>query len=217
MQNTVPVYPDGVRRVAAQAGVLQGAGKEAVTVTVPQEAIANSAKLEVTLSPSLAGPIFEALDYLVGYPHGCAEQTMDRFLPDVIVTRTLKDLGVQRPVDPMLPRYVSFGIQKLLRFQHDDGGWQWWENDESDPYMTAYIVYGLAMARDAGYPLAAGPLPRGVNYLTERIHVAAAQQGDITPAEATYFLWALAYAGVWDAERWKWAVTVAQTLIGEQE
>jgi len=111
---------------------------------------------------------------------------------------------------------VNFGIQKLLRYQHDDGGWHWWEFDESDPYMTAYVVYGLAMARDAGYPLAAGPLPRGVNYLNERLSVEMIEQGEVQLAEAVYLLWALAYAGVWDDESLKNAFAVGQAVIAEQ-
>lgn len=220
MQSTVPVHPDGVRRVEAKAGMIRsqpdGAGM-ATNMTLPQETAPGSARLEVTLSPSLAGPILEALDYLVGYPHGCAEQTMDRFLPNIIVTRALKELGAERPADPMLPRYVNFGIQKLLRYQHDDGGWHWWEFDESDPYMTAYVVYGLAMARDAGYPLAAGPLPRGVNYLNEQLYLEAVEQGEIQPMEAVYLLWALAYAGLWDDGSLKNAFAVGQSLIEERD
>jgi len=219
MQSSVPVHPNGVRRVVANAGMLQSApGGIGMTtnLSVPQYAVPGSATLEVTLSPSLAGPILEALDYLVGYPYGCAEQTMDQFLPDIIVTRALKELGADRPTPKMLPRFINFGIQKLLRYQHEDGGWQWWEFDESDPYMTAYVVYGLAMARDAGYPLAAGPLPRGVNYLTESIEYEQVAQGEIQPAEAAYLLWALAYADVWNDRTLKNAYAVAQALTEER-
>ena len=35
-------------------------------------------------------------------------------------------------------------------FQHEDGGWGWWETDESHPFMTAYVVAGLAQAKAAG-------------------------------------------------------------------
>ncbi len=35
-------------------------------------------------------------------------------------------------------------------FQHEDGGWGWWETDDSHPFMTAYVVAGLAQAQAAG-------------------------------------------------------------------
>jgi len=28
----------------------------------------------------------------------------------------------------------------LYSFQHSDGGWGWWKEDESDHFMTAYVV-----------------------------------------------------------------------------
>ncbi|MHB9132320.1 MAG: alpha-2-macroglobulin family protein [Armatimonadota bacterium] len=183
VENTIPVFPDAVKRVDATAGM--SGESTTVRMTLPPEAVAGSAQIELSVSPSLAGPICDALEYLVGYPYGCAEQTMDRFLPDVIVTKTLRELGAQRPEPPMLSRYVNFGVQKLLRYQHADGGWHWWEFDDSDPYMTAYVVYGLALARDAGYPLAAGPLPRGVSYLSRSL------KNTPDPAAQTYLL--LAY------------------------
>lgn len=187
IESTLPVLPDGVSRVEALAG-MSGNGT-AFTMTLPQHTDPGSASLTLALSPSLAGPIFEALDYLARSPYGCAEQTMDGFLPDIIVTRTLNELGVTRPRPKDLNKYVSNGLQKLLRFQHQDGGWNWWEFDASDPYMTAYVVYGLALARDAGYPLAAGPLPRGMDYLTR----ALPNQED--RSAACYLLRALVFAG----------------------
>lgn len=213
MQSTVPVHPNGVRRVDAIAGMTTET--TAVAVTLPPAALPGASQLELTLSPSLAGPMFEALDYLAGYPYGCAEQTMEQFLPDVIVARTLHTLGVVHPAPPKLDRYVNFGIQKLLRYQHDDGGWHWWENDDSDPFMTAYIVYGLAMARDAGYPLAAGPLPNGIGYLEAELPDA---EHIYDRAAATYLLWALAYADGWsDDDAFIAAVRVAKRLYADRE
>src|SRR5438067_9853442 len=34
--------------------------------------------------------MMDALPYLVEYPHGCTEQTLNRFLPTVITQRTLQ-------------------------------------------------------------------------------------------------------------------------------
>ena len=45
--------------------------------------------------------------------------------------------------DPRRPR-------PPVRFQHEDGGWGWWETDDSHPFMTAYVVAGLVQAQAAG-------------------------------------------------------------------
>ncbi len=46
------------------------------------------------INPSLAATALDALPYLADYPYGCVEQTMSRFLPSVIVAKTLRDAGV---------------------------------------------------------------------------------------------------------------------------
>ena len=40
------------------------------------------------------GALVDALPYLVDYPYGCTEQTLNRFLPTVLVQKTLKNMGV---------------------------------------------------------------------------------------------------------------------------
>ena len=42
-------------------------------------------------------------------------------------------------------------MDRLYSYQHDDGGWGWWKDDKTDPFMTAYVVDGLTMASGAGY------------------------------------------------------------------
>ena len=209
METLLPVVPSGVENVDAWAGSSEG--NVAETLLLPEEALPGSAELVVTVSPSLAGPIFEALDYLVRYPYGCAEQTMDGFLPSVIVVRTLERLDADRPEPEMLDRYVNFGLQKLIRYQHDDGGWHWWEFDESDPYISAYIVYGLKIADEAGYVGAAAPMRRGVSYLINQL-----EDEGYARARA-YLLWALAYADMWNNDSWSKASEAINSLWDERE
>jgi uncharacterized protein YfaS (alpha-2-macroglobulin family) len=209
MESVLLVAPSGVKNVDAFAGL----SEESVTqaITLPANALPGSARLEVTVSPSLAGPIFEALEYLERYPYGCAEQTLDSFLPNVVVARTLAKLKVDRPEPKNLDRYVSFGLQKLLRYQHEDGGWHWWEFDDSDPYMTAYVVYGLKIADEAGYVGARGAMGRGVSYLT-----GALEEERYREAQA-YLLWALAYVDLWNEESLATGSQAAVNLYGERE
>ena len=80
----------------------------------------------------MAGTVFDALDYLASYPWGCTEQTMSSFLPDVIMAHTLDQLKLKSPVDrATLNDMVKAGLEKLNGFQHDDGGWGWWPDDEA--------------------------------------------------------------------------------------
>ena len=60
----------------------------------PPSAGPSRSRLEVRYSPTLAGAMVDALPYLVDYPYGCTEQTLNRFLPTVITQKVLIDLGL---------------------------------------------------------------------------------------------------------------------------
>ena len=62
------------------------------TVRVPEERRPQQSRLEVRYSPTLAGAMVDALPYLVDYPYGCTEQTLNRFLPTVITQKILLDM-----------------------------------------------------------------------------------------------------------------------------
>jgi uncharacterized protein YfaS (alpha-2-macroglobulin family) len=45
---------------------------------------------------------------------------------------------------------VSKGLARLYAMQGENGGWGWWYGSD-DPFMTAYVMYGLTIARRTGY------------------------------------------------------------------
>ena len=51
----------------------------------------------MTVSPTLAGDLGKALDGLIDFPYGCVEQTMSRFMPAVLVQKTVRELGLPAP------------------------------------------------------------------------------------------------------------------------
>ena len=91
---------------------------------------------------------------------------MSSFLPDVIMAHTLDQLKLKSPIDrATLNDMVKAGLEKLNGFQHDDGGWGWWPDDQSRVFMTAYVVSGLGQAKDAGYAIDDGRLQKGRDWL----------------------------------------------------
>jgi uncharacterized protein YfaS (alpha-2-macroglobulin family) len=90
----VPLQPHGLQLAEYQAMDVSDENKnEYKTVYVPQYTDLRSTKLTLNVAPSLASTMLTALDELVGYPYGCVEQTMSRFLPTVIVANAFKDLN----------------------------------------------------------------------------------------------------------------------------
>jgi len=111
-----------------------------------------------------------ALEYLATYPYGCVEQTMDSFLPDLLVWRVLKEQGIKVPwLEKELPKMVQRGLARLYRFQHEDGGWGWWEDDETDLWMTSLVVRGLAEAKRTGFDVSEVALAKGIKAIEEML------------------------------------------------
>jgi hypothetical protein len=219
-----PVLVHGAEKFVVQSGVMRnikGTQTATLTLDLPKERRRGATELNLQLTPSLAAITLDALPYLADYPYGCIEQTMSRFLPSVLVARTLRDLGVdlkdlrkradayaqeleaaagsqpqagsaytypkgmpgslnaaelasrmylrRKPgpiFDPArLDRMVKAGLRRIYSQQHSDGGWGWWQSDLSDPYMTAYVCYGLYTAREAGVQIDSNALERGFKFL----------------------------------------------------
>jgi len=159
---TLPVSRDGFAQVDVRANVLNN---DMSTQQVDLTALPRDATITVTLAPSIASATFDALDFLTSYPYGCAEQTMSAFLPDIAVAGTIKRLGSSRKVHPDLQKWVNLGLQKLYRYQHSDGGWNWWEFDQTDGDMTSYVLWGLVQAKEAGYLVDEQRILRGTEAL----------------------------------------------------
>ncbi|MFP4057279.1 MAG: alpha-2-macroglobulin family protein [Candidatus Brocadiia bacterium] len=168
MELTIPVVPHGIKLLVATSGMLHSDAQ--ATLVLPDDADLEKSVLRVSLSPSLAATMFESLDYLVQYPYGCVEQTMSRFLPAVVVAQVLQKLQMRdEELEAKLPEVAEKGLQRLYGFQHGDGSWGWWKRDKPNGYMTAYVLYGLAVARQADLPVSDNAVQRGLNVLRKLI------------------------------------------------
>ena len=234
-----PVLVHGVQRFAGKSGILDRTGRDlllktaipkgetVVTFNFPKERQLGASRLNVQLNPSLAGQMLEALPYLADYPYGCVEQTMSRFLPTVIVQKTLRQSGVdletlrkraqtydaQSKDEPIGDRIKNSGysypqgqpnsrdltemssqlwnthrrsnpiydaktvndmtqegLSRLYTMQRSDGGWGWWPgSSQSDEYMSAYVMYGLYTAQNAGVNVKGDVINRGTAYLKAQL------------------------------------------------
>jgi uncharacterized protein YfaS (alpha-2-macroglobulin family) len=95
MQMTFPVLVHGMLKTEAYSGAIRPDGDSGqFTFTIPDKRRAEQTRLEVRYSPTLAGAMLDAIPYLIDYPYGCTEQTLNRFLPAVLAQRTLQQMGV---------------------------------------------------------------------------------------------------------------------------
>lgn len=164
MRLELPVLVHGMEKFESAAGAT--VTEETITLNLPEQIRQGSSKLRIAVRPTVAAAMIDSLPYLIDYPYGCVEQTMSRFLPAAMVGRVLKDLGLERPeLEAKLPELIGAGLARLYDMQHGDGGWGWWKHDSSSPYMTAYVAYGLGVARDIGIEVKADSLERARRFL----------------------------------------------------
>lgn len=170
----LPVIEDGILQETAASGRLaRSDAARALTLELPEPLDPARTAARVQLTGSHAAALLDALPYLVDYPYGCVEQTMSRFLPAVVARKTLGELGFdaaavearilgkETPADAArraktaglgrLDEVIAKSLARLNEAQRGDGGFGWWPGSQyTDLWMTAYVAWGLELARGAG-------------------------------------------------------------------
>jgi hypothetical protein len=192
MEKTFPVYEHGIEKFVSRSGKMRS-DSVAIKLDIPAERRPETTTLTVQVAPSMATTMLDALPYLIDYPYGCTEQTMSRFLPAAITAKTLRDLGL-KPETAMhkifggieqttaaathpkgqhdlkeLDRITRASLERLYNFQHADGGWGWWKEGDSDHFMTAYVLWGMALAHQAGIEVKEDVAARAASYLDKEL------------------------------------------------
>lgn len=137
---------------------------------MPEEA-GDAGALSVRIEPSLAAGLVPGLDYLEHFPYECTEQTVSRFLPNLFTALAVEEVAAMQTnlIAPGLTRNLAFqlgaGTQTLVARQNGDGGWGFWPGEPSQTFITAYALWGLIHAHDAGYTVAPMTIERAIGYL----------------------------------------------------
>ncbi len=154
----------------ATSGTLAESGQRLELVSLPVTFDAKSGSLSVELDPSLAAAMMDALDALENYPYDSTDGILSSFLPNLVTYTTLQSFAIDSPeLKARLDRTLNEAVQHLLTLQNSDGGWGWWQADESDAYITAYVVFGLAKARDAGFTVSESAINNARSYLSSNL------------------------------------------------
>lgn len=104
----------------------------------------------------------ERLNYLIGYPHGCIEQTTSAVFPQLFLA-DIMDLSSNAKIQ--IDRNIKAGIERLKLFQTSSGGMSYWpgENGASE-WGTTYSGHFLLEAEMKGYSLPPGMLENWKRY-----------------------------------------------------
>ena len=135
-----PVYVHGMLKMESFAGVIRPDKTEgSVTFNVPPERRINETRLEIRYSPTLAGAMVDALPYLVDYPYGCTEQTLNKFLPTVITQNIL--LRMKLDLKAIRDKQSNLNAQEIGDDKERAKGWKRYDrNPVFDPDEVQAMV-----------------------------------------------------------------------------
>ncbi len=133
VEMSYPVLVHGMLKTEAWSGVVRPEEESAtVAFEVPWNRKPEQSRLEIRYSPSIAASMVDALPYLIDYPYGCTEQTVNRFVPCVITRRVLSNAGIS--LDDIRNKAVNLNPQQLGDAQERAA--QWKEHVEDSPVFN---------------------------------------------------------------------------------
>jgi hypothetical protein len=182
--------------IVGTAGQLPQGGSSTEVVALPPNYDDQRGMLSIQLDPSLAAGMRDGLTYLEHYPYECTEQTVSRFLPNVLTWNALQSLGIEnKELEAKLPGLIEEGLNKLYIQQNPDGGWGWWASNESNVYITSYVVFALTKADQTGIDVSATALANGQNFLLNHLQSTRDLNSTFDANRHAYVLYVLAEGG----------------------
>ncbi|MBM7556474.1 alpha-2-macroglobulin family protein [Halanaerobacter jeridensis] len=142
------------------------ASGEQVTLPVPKKGIANSNYAQVSLSRRRSLNLQHRLKWLIRYPYGCIEQTTSSIFPQLYLEEISK-LEQERIKE--IDKNINSGIQRLRKFQLDNGGFSYWPNSHrASLWGTNYAGHFLLAAQEQGYAVPQDMFAAWLDYQQEQ-------------------------------------------------
>jgi uncharacterized protein YfaS (alpha-2-macroglobulin family) len=156
------------------------AGKTA-SVSLANDYMPGSAQASLLVSRSPMVQFAKELDYLLGYPHGCIEQTVAKAFPQLYFadfTKTIatksKSIGLKGDNDWNPQFNVQAAIRKIESMQLASGGLSYWPGGDYESWWgTIFATHFLLEAKKADYEINENSLNRMLDYLTSKTSMQA--------------------------------------------
>ncbi|MEM6262033.1 MAG: alpha-2-macroglobulin, partial [Bacteroidota bacterium] len=131
--------------------------------------------LEGTQTTSLTVSAFpgvqhaKQLRYLLGYPHGCVEQTTSKLFPQLYFNDMAALVAPDMYKDGNPVYFIKEGITKLQSMQRYDGSFSYWMGGSYVNWWgSIYATHFLLEAKKAGYEVNQSILDKALTYLLRK-------------------------------------------------
>jgi uncharacterized protein YfaS (alpha-2-macroglobulin family) len=152
-----------------QDRVLEGVASLALDTGLADGLVGDSVQAQLRVSATPAIPYASALQGLLDYPYGCAEQTTSKGYASLLLDAAMAQrLGSKGLGDAARRSRVEGALGRLAAMQSGNGHFSFWGGEgEVDPALTPYIVEFMLDARQAGFALPDGVLQKALDRLSE--------------------------------------------------
>ena len=139
----VPVYVPATTESFATYGTIdQTSAYE--QLNVPDDIFAEVGGVETEVASTQLQTLTDAYWYLRAYPFECAEQRSSRMLATVAMGSVLEAFALPgRPTAQEQAAIQAADVAKLEADQNTDGGWGYWSDTQSDPFVTMQVAAAL--------------------------------------------------------------------------
>ncbi|XP_039541682.1 alpha-2-macroglobulin-like [Pimephales promelas] len=145
------VLPEGVERTNTQSFLLCPKGNilsEDVTLMFPTNVIETEHLTNPSVLGDIMGRALKNLDRLLQMPYGCGEQNMIILAPNIYILLYLEVTGqLTAPIRETATGFLKSGYQRQLNYRHNDGSYSTFGNDESNTWLTAFVMRSFGLAR----------------------------------------------------------------------
>ncbi|XP_052786996.1 CD109 antigen-like [Mya arenaria] len=154
VQKQVDVVPYGIikrENVQELVNLTHGSSSHlSVSLQDPPHMAPGSKTVTVKMTGNFMKPSIDGLQRLLKMPHGCGEQNMVDFAPDVYIAKYLKTVGqLTKEVEGKAVQQVKFGYQNELRNMHRDGSFSAFGKSDlsGSTWLTAFVLKCFGQAR----------------------------------------------------------------------
>lgn len=140
--------------------------KEPLVLEPATKWLPGTASYQLILAPLPGLKFAGSLRYLLGYPHGCAEQTTSKLFPLLYFDSLAEACESEVFKGGNADYYLAQGIEKLEAMQLHDGSFAYWPGaNYSNEWSSIYVAHFLVEARKAGYAVSDRVYNKMVQYL----------------------------------------------------
>ena len=189
-------YAEPLLRELRHATLSGAAGDRNFIADIRPEVLEGAGDITVTLANNRLLEAADAVNQLLTYPYGCAEQTMSSLMP-WLTLRDLKNvIPALKRTDEEIAGAIQHGVDRLLSMQTETGGLGYWPGaQETNSWASAHGAVGLVLASRVGAVVPPARLDALLTWLSKDLRDKAESGDSWVLATQCYTLWSLALAG----------------------